>query len=137
MNDTNKSSSEYPDLSESIIYNLLGKNSINGLFILYSIKESFIRKVSLNLKDFSNSTDIEYDYINGFLLPLNIFGVFTYKTVQVDSNFEWIIETLNPLIIEKIDSRILQIINANKESHMQFISDDFEKVKGYFEKSPF
>jgi len=135
MNDTNKSSSEYPDLSESIIYNLLGKNSINGLFILYSIKESFIRKVSLNLKDFSNSTDIEYDYINGFLLPLNIFGVFTYKTVQVDSNFEWIIETLNPLIIEKIDSRILQIINANKESHMQFISDDFEKVKGYFEKN--
>ena len=135
MNDINKASFEYPDLSESIIDNLLGKNSINGLFILYSIKESFIRKVSLNLKDFSNSTDIEYDYINGFLLPLNIFGVFTYKTVQVDSNFEWIIETLNPWIIEKIDSRILQIINANKESHMQFISDDFEKVKEYFEKN--
>jgi hypothetical protein len=134
MNDTNKSSSEYPDLSESIIDNLLGKNSINGLFILYSIKESFIRKVSLNLKDFCNSTDIEYDYFNGFSLPLNIFGVFTYKTVQVNGNFEWIIETFNPWIIEKIDSHILQIINANKESHMQFISDDFEKVKGYFEK---
>jgi len=62
MNDTNKAFSKYPDLSESMIDKLLNNNSINGHFILYALKEAFIRKISLYLKDFCNSGDIDYSY---------------------------------------------------------------------------
>ncbi len=136
MDDTNNASSKYPDLSESIIDKLLNNNSINGHYILYALKEAFIRKISLNLKDFCNSADIDYGYTQGFLLPLSAFRVYTYKTVQVGNDFEEIIETLHHRIIEKIDSCILKMLNEQrKEVFWESVSDTFEKVMEYLEKN--
>jgi uncharacterized membrane protein YgaE (UPF0421/DUF939 family) len=136
MDDSNNVSSKYPDLAESIIDDLLNQSSINGLFILYALKEAFIKKVSLNWEDFCNSADTEYSYTQGFLLPLNAFRVYSYKTVQVGNDFEEIIETLHHRIIEKIDSCILKLLNEQKkEVFWEHVSDKFEKVMEYFEKN--
>lgn len=136
MNDTNKAFSKYPDLSESMIDKLLNNNSINGHFILYALKEAFIRKISLNLKDFCNSGDIDYSYTQGFLLPLSCFRMYTYKTVKLGNDFGEMIETLHPRIIEKIDSFIFKMLNEQKEyPFWEHVSNSFEKVIEYFEKN--
>jgi len=118
-------------LGEMVVKN----GSISSWGMLLALKLAHEKNKSFNLEHFAETVDLSSEpYLRGFLVGISALGLYQYDTFESPEDvWNWKITALNQKIIDTIEDKIAEIVEKHeKEPHMKFVSEGYERVRAYF-----
>lgn len=119
------------------IRNVVNTTSMNGRFILYALKLAKDSQKEFPPRELAEKCELSYDYLVGFISPLNALGLVKIKYIEHENIYNWQATDLHDQIYNNTMASIAQLWNDYKDkSYMHFVLDHINSIRIYFDLPP-
>jgi len=124
---------KYSAIEEDTIKKVVKNTSINGQYILYILKLAKDSNKEFTPQEIENNSDLNKDFIAGFITPLQSLGLIKLETRMKNSDIYWTVEDIHSDIYENTPEAIIELWNKYREQeHMEFILDGINDIRKFF-----